>query len=424
MAMQFDTRAYGALSITGAKIANETIDNGKIATNAAIALSKLGTTTASRALQTGAGGAIEVSAVTTTELGYLTGVTSNIQSQLNAINSGYARRKKVINIVDNTQAPPTEVSGDRYILDNTGASHADWDGAAGNSIVEFNGTSWVATTPTEGWVVYNDADNKDYLFVDDGTPVWQARATQSTNLTDGKIWIGDATNSATERTISGDITISNAGVAAIASGVIVNADVSASAGIVESKLSLDYSTSSLNTTLSGHISNTSNPHSVTKSQILTGNLIVNADIDAGAAIVDTKLATISTANKVSGSAVQLNAAGGLENSTGLQINVDASNGTTKINGANELEGLKAKLETKTLIAGDITAQYIDLAKLIHPESLQLIVIGLPNPRQGTDFTLSTEGGVTRVTFAGDLATAGACALIAGDILQMQYLYLN
>ncbi len=98
-------------------------------------------------------------------------------SEVSAITSGYARRKKVINRVDNTAAPPTEVSGDRYLLDNTGSSHGDWDGAAGNDIVEYNGTTWDATTPTEGWIVYNDTDNLDWLFVDDGSPAWQSRAT-------------------------------------------------------------------------------------------------------------------------------------------------------------------------------------------------------------------------------------------------------
>ena len=45
--------------------------------------------------------------------------------------------------------------------------------------------------------------------------------------------------------MSGDITISAAGVAAIGSGVIVNADVKSDAAIAESKLALDYSTSAL-----------------------------------------------------------------------------------------------------------------------------------------------------------------------------------
>jgi len=71
--------------------------------------------------------------------------------------------------------------------------------------------------------------------------------------------------------------------------LIVNADVDASAAIVESKLSLDYGTSSLNTAITGHTGNTSNPHSVTKAQVLTGDLIVNADVDASAAIVESKL---------------------------------------------------------------------------------------------------------------------------------------
>lgn len=42
--------------------------------------------------------------------------------------------------------------------------------------------------------------------------------------------------------------------------------------------------------VSSHVANTSNPHSVTKAQVLTGDLIVNADVDASAAIVESKLA--------------------------------------------------------------------------------------------------------------------------------------
>jgi len=68
-----------------------------------------------------------------------------------------------------------------------------------------------------------------------------------------------------------------------------------------------------------HTGSTSNPHSVTKSQVLSGNLIVNADIDAAAAIADTKLAQLTTADKVAGSAVQLNSEASIENSTGLRV---------------------------------------------------------------------------------------------------------
>lgn len=55
-------------------------------------------------------------------------------------------------------------------------------------------------------------------------------------LTSGNILVGSAGNVATSVAMSGDITITNAGVTAIGSGVIVNADVNASAAIAVSKL--------------------------------------------------------------------------------------------------------------------------------------------------------------------------------------------
>ena len=110
--------------------------------------------------------------------------------------------------------------------------------ATANELSELTDTN--ITTPSDGAL----------LFYDTGTSKW------------------------IDNVVSGDITIADTGVAAISSGVIVNDDVNASAGIVYSKLSLSDS-------------------------------IVNADINASAAIADTKLATITTADKVSGSAVQI-----------------------------------------------------------------------------------------------------------------------
>jgi len=109
---------------------------------------------------------------------------NKIDAEIAAIQSGYNRRQAVIDIVDNTAVPPTEVTGDRYILDNTGVSNASWDGAAGNDIVQFDGALWIAETPDEGWVAYIDAQNKDALFVDDGTPAWELRPTIPVNHAD------------------------------------------------------------------------------------------------------------------------------------------------------------------------------------------------------------------------------------------------
>ncbi len=56
------------------------------------------------------------------------------------------------------------------------------------------------------------------------------------SLPDGTFWIGDVTNTPVPHFITGDITISNAGVAAIGAGVIVNADINAAAAIGLTKL--------------------------------------------------------------------------------------------------------------------------------------------------------------------------------------------
>ena len=55
-------------------------------------------------------------------------------------------------------------------------------------------------------------------------------------LTSGNIVLGSSANVATSQAVTGDVTISNAGVTAIATGVIVNADINASAAIAGSKI--------------------------------------------------------------------------------------------------------------------------------------------------------------------------------------------
>lgn len=72
-----------AAAIAYSKLAlSNSIVNADIATGAAIALDKLAATTADRALVSNGSGVITPSAVTATELGYVSGVTSSIQTQL------------------------------------------------------------------------------------------------------------------------------------------------------------------------------------------------------------------------------------------------------------------------------------------------------------------------------------------------------
>jgi len=180
--------------------------------------------TADRALQTNADGIITTSSVTDSELGYLTGASGNIQGQINGLSSSASRQNAVKDIIgDNTDFPPTENAGDRYILSCYGGSpHANWDGPSPGDIVEFDGSTWNATTPAEGMVVYDDDSNTDYLYIDDGTPEWYQRTILSTALSQGKIFIGDGSGEAVEQAVTGDVTINDAGVTAIGSSKVTN----------------------------------------------------------------------------------------------------------------------------------------------------------------------------------------------------------
>jgi hypothetical protein len=79
---------YSKLTLTGsivnADLTAGTIVNSAVNSAAAIAVSKLAALTVSRAVVTDASGFISAATVTATELGYLSGVTSAIQTQLNA----------------------------------------------------------------------------------------------------------------------------------------------------------------------------------------------------------------------------------------------------------------------------------------------------------------------------------------------------
>ena len=68
---------------TGNSISN--IENADISASAAIAFSKMENLTASKALQSDGNGDVSASGVTNTELGYVSGVTSAIQTQLNTL---------------------------------------------------------------------------------------------------------------------------------------------------------------------------------------------------------------------------------------------------------------------------------------------------------------------------------------------------
>jgi len=114
------------------------------------------------------------------------------------------------------------------------------------------------------------------------------------NITAGQVLLGNASNVPTATALSGDVTVDSSGVTAISSGVIVNADVNASAAIDFSKLA---SLASANI-LIGNASNVATSTAVTGDVTISNagvtaiaaGAIVDADINASAEIAVSKLA--------------------------------------------------------------------------------------------------------------------------------------
>ena len=90
---------------TGNSITN--IENADISASAAIAFSKMENLTASKALQSDGNGDVSASGVTNTELGYVSGVTSAIQTQLNALSTSISSNDTDISALQLGKLPTT-----------------------------------------------------------------------------------------------------------------------------------------------------------------------------------------------------------------------------------------------------------------------------------------------------------------------------
>lgn len=93
------------------------IDDGNIKAGAGIAVAKLAALTGSRALETSAGGVIQPSSVTSTELGYLSGVTSNIQDQIDAAGGGGGTN--ILSITSKTANYTVQTTDDLVLSDSS-----------------------------------------------------------------------------------------------------------------------------------------------------------------------------------------------------------------------------------------------------------------------------------------------------------------
>ena len=120
-------------------------------------------------------------------------------------------------VVDNTAVPATEVTGNRYILSaDGGAPNAAYDGASAGDIVQFNGTIWVATTPTTGMFI--SADDEPTLLYYWGGAAWTTKLFESTTASTGLTKVGvdvrladAAENASGIQVSSGAITLNDLG---------------------------------------------------------------------------------------------------------------------------------------------------------------------------------------------------------------------
>jgi hypothetical protein len=110
--------------------------------------------------------------------------TSDISTLQSTISNFEWQPSALDYVVDNTAVPASEVSGDRYILSHDGgAPHANYDGASAGDIVEFDGSVWVATTPSTGtFIAADDEADKLYLW---GGSSWAAKSFESTTASTG-----------------------------------------------------------------------------------------------------------------------------------------------------------------------------------------------------------------------------------------------
>ena len=116
-------------------------------------------------------------------------------------------------------------------------------------------------------------------------------------LTGGHIIVGNSSNVPTAVAVSGDITLSNTGVASIASGAIVNADINASAAIAGSKIQAATTSNAGAVQLNNTVTSTSTSQAATANAVKTAyDLADNAIPESGGRF--TGDVVISGANKL------------------------------------------------------------------------------------------------------------------------------
>lgn len=162
---------YSSLALSGS------IKDSDVSSGAGIALTKLGTVTVSRALVSDAGGLITAASVTATELGYLSGVTSAVQTQLDGKQgsdsdltalAGLSTTGLIVRTGSGSAATRTLVAGTGISLTN--ASGTAGDITVASSITQY--TDEMAQDAVGGSLT--DSSSVDFTYDDAGGTITAA----------------------------------------------------------------------------------------------------------------------------------------------------------------------------------------------------------------------------------------------------------
>ena len=189
------------------------------------------------------------------------------------------------------------------------------------------------------------------------------------SLADGTVWVGNGAAVATPVTLSGDFTITNAGVSTIAndaitsakilSNEIVNADINSAAAIAYSKLAA-LASGNILVGSAGNVAASVNPSGdidVTNAGLfsIAADSIVNADIKTDAAIAWSKMAALTAAHVLVGSA------GGVATDVAVSGVITMSNAGATAFAASVVDA--AAIATDAVDAAEIKAGAVGKAEL-------------------------------------------------------------
>lgn len=295
-----------AVDAGGLKLNTAGVSNVHIAPGAAISFSKLAPTTASRAIVSDGSGQLSPSAVTSSELLYLSGVTSPLQSQISGKQDADADLTAIAGLSTNGLIARTGAgsAAARTIQAGTGISVTNGTGASGDPSVALTNTAVVpGSYGSSSSVPAFTVDAQGRLTAASSSPITSAAVsdfveaaqdaigsalTDSSTIdftyNDGANTISAAVQllSLTDSYIAPSASISYSKLNLTSS--IVNADVAASAAIAYPKLNLG------NSIVDTDISSSA---AIAYAKLNLTNSIVNSDISSSAALAFSKMAALT-----------------------------------------------------------------------------------------------------------------------------------